>query len=172
MTKNSYCSYCGHKFIEVAWPRTCAHCKNISFINPLPVVALVVPVGNGALMVRRGEDPGKGQLALPGGYLDVGETWQEGAARELKEETGVIVDPKSIWLRSVETSLKHNSLLVFCTTPTVDISCIKNFEPNHEVLELVVVSEPQELAFPTHTEILKEYLTYLKLAKEYEHLTE
>ena len=171
MTKNSHCSYCGHKFTEAAWPRTCANCKNISFINPLPVVALVVPVGDGVLTVRRGEEPGMGQLALPGGYLDVGETWQAGAARELKEETGVIVDPRSIWLRSVETSLRHNSLLIFCTAPAVE-DYLKNFQPNHEVLELVVVSEPQELAFPTHTEVLKEYLSCLKIAKEYEHLTE
>jgi ADP-ribose pyrophosphatase YjhB (NUDIX family) len=46
-------------------------------LNPVPLVATLVPVDNGLLVVRRGIQPGRGRLALRGGYINLGETWQE-----------------------------------------------------------------------------------------------
>ena len=67
--KNSHCSYCGAAFADAQpWPRTCTTCKETSFTNPLPVAVVLVPVGAGLLAVRRAIPPGRGQLALPGGY--------------------------------------------------------------------------------------------------------
>lgn len=172
LIKNSHCSYCGCKFEEINWPRTCTHCMRTSWINPLPVTAIVVPIvysdappydKQGVLLVRRGEDPGAGELALPGGYLDVGETWQVGALRELQEETGLVIDgtPETkVKLLTVETSIRHNSLLVFCRSVLVTAEkAFANFRPSHEVKELVVVHEPIELAFPTHTKVLAKHFT-------------
>ncbi|MFF3487771.1 NUDIX domain-containing protein [Streptomyces sp. NPDC002701] len=54
----------------------------------------VVCIRDGAvLLIERGWPPHKGQLALPGGHVDPGETSRTAAARELLEETGVHVDP-------------------------------------------------------------------------------
>lgn len=63
--------------------------------SPYPVTfvtvdAVVIQSGH-VLMVRRGSYPGKDQLALPGGFLNHDETLQEGALRELYEETGLRV---------------------------------------------------------------------------------
>ena len=52
--------------------------------------------GWGLLVVRRGITPGLGELALPGGYIGMGETWQEAGAREVWEETGLRLDPAEI----------------------------------------------------------------------------
>lgn len=60
------------------------------FNNPIEPVchALVIHRGN-ALLVRRNGIRGKGQLAMPGGFLQSNETTREAAIRELREETGI-----------------------------------------------------------------------------------
>lgn len=58
-----------------------------------PVVgvgAIVIKEGR-VLLVRRGIHPGKGLWAIPGGGLKLGETLQQGAEREIEEETGVVI---------------------------------------------------------------------------------
>lgn len=68
MTKNSHCSFCGHPFAEQQpWPRTCGNCGQTSFVNPLPVVVMLLPVEGGLLQIRRGIEPGLGKWAFPGG---------------------------------------------------------------------------------------------------------
>jgi 8-oxo-dGTP diphosphatase len=51
----------------------------------------VVVVDGRALLIRRGSEPLRGQWSIPGGSLELGETLEEGVARELLEETGVEV---------------------------------------------------------------------------------
>jgi 8-oxo-dGTP pyrophosphatase MutT (NUDIX family) len=41
-------------------------------------------------VVRRAIPPARDTLALPGGFIDYGESWQNAAARELREETGIV----------------------------------------------------------------------------------
>jgi 8-oxo-dGTP diphosphatase len=43
------------------------------------------------LLIRRGSEPLRGEWSIPGGSLELGETLEEGVARELLEETGVYV---------------------------------------------------------------------------------
>ena len=79
--RNAHCGYCGQAFTpDAPWPRTCAHCGQISYLNPVPVAVALVPVDDGLLIVRRAIEPGRGLLALPGGYINHDETWQAACA--------------------------------------------------------------------------------------------
>lgn len=63
------------------------------YTNFVTVDAMVVQSGH-VLLVRRKESPGAGLWALPGGHLEVSETFLQGAIRELREETGIKVPEK------------------------------------------------------------------------------
>jgi 8-oxo-dGTP diphosphatase len=63
---------------------------------PIVGVGAVVIDGDKVLLVRRGQEPLKGEWSLPGGALELGETLQQGVVREVLEETGLEVVPGSI----------------------------------------------------------------------------
>ena len=60
--------------------------------SPIVGVGAVVFDGDRVLLVKRGHEPLKGQWSLPGGRVELGETLAEAVAREMLEETGLIVD--------------------------------------------------------------------------------
>ncbi len=62
-------------------------------LTPLLGVGAVVVHEGRVLLVRRANEPLKGQWTLPGGLLEVGESLLEAVAREVKEETGLEVEP-------------------------------------------------------------------------------
>ncbi len=62
-------------------------------LSPLVGVGGVVVQDGRVLLVKRGTEPAKGQWSIPGGLIDVGETLREAVAREVLEETGLIVEP-------------------------------------------------------------------------------
>ncbi|MDR7231632.1 8-oxo-dGTP diphosphatase [Caulobacter sp. BE264] len=60
--------------------------------HPVPTVGVVCLRGEEVLLIKRGTPPRLGQWSVPGGRLEWGETLQDAALRELKEETGVDAD--------------------------------------------------------------------------------
>jgi ADP-ribose pyrophosphatase YjhB (NUDIX family) len=156
---NSFCSYCGQAFAEnQPWPRTCAGCANITFRNPLPVALVLLPVDDGVLCVRRDIEPFRGQLALPGGFMEMYETFQQAAARELFEEAQIVIDPAEITeLRVLSPPPPDTVVLIFGLARPRTSASLPPFVPNNETSERVVVTAPQELAFPLATQVLREY---------------
>src|SRR6266436_4026127 len=59
--------------------------------RPVVGVGGVVIAEGRALLIRRGSEPLLGEWSIPGGMLELGETLEEGVARELLEETGLTV---------------------------------------------------------------------------------
>lgn len=149
--KNSHCSYCGNPFSEnLPWPRLCGNCDNTSYLNPLPVSVVLLPVDDGLLLVRRNIPPRQGSLALPGGFISVGESWQQAGARELLEETGINIAPETIQLYDVQ-SAPDGTVLIFGLAGQVNQTNLPPFAYNDETSETVIATSPVELAFPLHT---------------------
>jgi len=116
-----------------------------------------LPVDEGVLLVRRNIEPQIGQLALPGGYINRGESWQQAGARELFEETGIVIAAEELREFRVKSAPNHRTLMVFSLAPPMASRDLPAFVPNEETQETCIVTEPRSLAFSTHTEALQEY---------------
>ncbi len=59
--------------------------------QPIAAVGAIVFKDNRVLLVRRGRPPAEDLWAIPGGRVEIGETLQEAAEREILEETGIVI---------------------------------------------------------------------------------
>lgn len=157
MKVHSHCSYCGARYAaEAPWPRACGECRAITYRNPLPVAVAVVPVGSALLVLRRNIEPRKGQLALPGGYIEWGESWQQATARELLEETRLAIDPAGVTSFDLH-SAPDGTLLVFGLTPPITPEQFHSAATTPEASELVLLEAPAEMGFPLHNRVVHRY---------------
>ena len=155
--RNSHCSFCGHPFAaDQPWPRRCAACEQTTYLNPLPVAVVLVPIDGGLLLVRRSIPPKQGMLALPGGYINLGESWQAAGAREVREETGVLIDPDEIEDFRV-LSAPDGTVLIFGIAKSRATADLPAFATTDEASECVVLRAPQELAFDLHQRVMEEF---------------
>ena len=89
-----FCPVCGSEAFAVhdARSKRCAHCGFTYYHNAAAsTVALIENSRGELLVVRRALPPAQGTLDLPGGFVDPGETLDEGCRREVREETGLEV---------------------------------------------------------------------------------
>jgi ADP-ribose pyrophosphatase YjhB (NUDIX family) len=89
-----YCPRCG-QVATITYPRsiTCRHCGYGAYYNPKPVAAAIPVTANGhIILLRRAFDPGKGLWTFPGGFVDLGETVQQAAHRETREELDIAIE--------------------------------------------------------------------------------
>jgi ADP-ribose pyrophosphatase YjhB (NUDIX family) len=69
----------------------CADCGHVAYENPKVIVGAVVVAGDQVLMCRRAIEQRRGFWTLPAGYMELGETLEEGAAREAFEEAEAVI---------------------------------------------------------------------------------
>ncbi|MBW1956251.1 MAG: NUDIX hydrolase [Deltaproteobacteria bacterium] len=94
MPEKTHCPFCGHRltrrFMEGHDRLFCAACDTPIYENPIPATCLVVVDDRDRiLLVKRSVEPMKGYWCLPGGFVELHETPEDGALRELYEETGL-----------------------------------------------------------------------------------
>jgi ADP-ribose pyrophosphatase YjhB (NUDIX family) len=165
--RDTFCSYCGTKYSEpLVYPRNCASCKTQVWANPIPVCVALVPVehtlGTGLLVIRRAIPPAIGKLALVGGFLEEHEAWQTGCAREVREETGIEIDPAGLApLYYVSSAPKPNRVLLFALARTMKASELSPFTPDSETAERGLVfgfgGLDDVFAFSLHSEAARRY---------------
>jgi len=95
-----YCPFCGTQLslkekCGVQRP-ACPNCGFVQFRNPIPGVVVVIEKDGQVLLGKRAGSYGKGQWGLPQGYIEFDEDFLTTAIREVKEETGLTVEIRSI----------------------------------------------------------------------------
>ncbi|MBI5095902.1 MAG: NUDIX hydrolase [Candidatus Hydrogenedentes bacterium] len=89
----NYCPICGAKLESrddgQSERPSCDVCRRFYYRNPIPAACCFVQRGDDLLFVQRAVEPCKGLWSLPGGFVELGETTDEAALRELEEETGL-----------------------------------------------------------------------------------
>ncbi len=90
LDKFKFCPVCGSSHFEEnnVKSKKCQDCGFTYYLNPSSAtVAFILNEKDELLVVRRKNEPAKGTLDLPGGFVDMHETGEEGVKREVKEET-------------------------------------------------------------------------------------
>ncbi len=95
-----YCPFCGtYLSSDVKGGKqrpVCPKCGFVQFLNPVPGVVIVIEKDGQVLLGKRGGGFGKGKWGLPQGYIEFDEDFLTAAIREVKEETGLTVEIRSI----------------------------------------------------------------------------
>lgn len=94
-----YCPLCGADgFAEHAEnARRCPQCGFTYYVNPRgATVAIILNDQEEILVATRANEPARGTLDMPGGFMDLGETVEEAMCREVEEETGLQVKPEDL----------------------------------------------------------------------------
>jgi 8-oxo-dGTP diphosphatase len=91
-----YCPHCRSEMVDREVygrvRRVCPACRFIQFIDPKVGATVLAEREGQVVLVKRKMDPARGSWCLPGGFMELGETPQETAVRECREETGLDVE--------------------------------------------------------------------------------
>jgi ADP-ribose pyrophosphatase YjhB (NUDIX family) len=136
----------------------------------LPVAVVLFPVTyvdgrTGLVVVRRDVEPARGELALPGGFMETGESWKQAAVRELREETGLLAEPDEVLLFDVQSSASGHTVNIFALLPPRAADGLPEPTATEESTEWLVLTAAQALAFPTHTDAMAAWFGRSALAQ-------
>jgi mutator protein MutT len=117
MELKTHCHFCGgplnQKFVEGRDRLYCTACDRPIYENPIPATcSVVINSDDHILLVKRSVEPKTGQWCLPGGFLEIGETPEGGALRELAEETGLEAEIGSLLGVRTTFSQQYQSVLM------------------------------------------------------------
>jgi ADP-ribose pyrophosphatase YjhB (NUDIX family) len=136
----------------------CTACHTVHYENPLNVVG-TVPVwgdnGEQVLLCKRNIEPRWGKWTLPAGFMELGETTAQGAARETDEEAGAEYEMQDLFtvMNVVRVGQVHFYYRARLLSPV--------FNPGHETIEARLFTEAEipwdEIAFRTVKETLEHY---------------
>ena len=133
----------------------CEACGTIHYENPLNVVGTIPLYGDKVLLCLRNIEPRKGKWTLPAGFMELGETTGQGAARETDEEAGAQFELQGLFaiLNVARVGQVH---MFYRARLTSD-----EFQPGFETIEARLFEEHEipwdEIAFRTVKETLERF---------------
>ena len=160
-----FCPRCGRAQKERP-PDKCFRCDACEFqyyFNPaIAVAAFIVDADGLVLFIRRAKDPGKGKLAVPGGFVDAGETAEGALRREILEEVNLELTSLE-FLASFPNQYHYKGV----TYPVVDLFFVGRTDSTHSTAALDGVAscawldpapiDLDEIAFPSMRAALPEF---------------
>ena len=149
LEKFKFCPKCGSEEfkIDTFKSKKCNKCKFTYFYNTAGAVPVIIKdkQDNYLFCVRKYE-PLKGTLDLPGGFIDFGETAENCAVREVKEEIGIQLEEKNLkYLFTVPNYYNYSDFII----TSIDIyfeACVDSFDKviaNDDVKELVILKKDE-----------------------------
>ncbi len=136
----------------------CTVCHTVHYENPLNVVGTIPTWGADAeqvLLCKRNIEPRRGKWTLPAGFMELGETTSDGAARETVEEAGAQFEMRGIF--ALINVAKVGQLHLFYRAALLSTE----FDPGFETIEAKLFSEAdipwEEIAFETVRQTLQLY---------------
>jgi ADP-ribose pyrophosphatase YjhB (NUDIX family) len=131
----------------------------------------MVTCGARLLLCRRAQEPARGLWTPPAGFMELGETLEQAAARETREESEVIVDPDQLVLYSVTNLPAISEVYVSFRATVAQERCA----PGPESLEAGFFSEAAipwgALAYPEMTGYLRAFFRELAAGETWIHLS-
>jgi 8-oxo-dGTP diphosphatase len=124
------------------------HCCEPRFDHPAVMLTCFISCGHKLLWIQRKLEPRSGFWAIPGGFMERGETLAAGAAREVWEETGIRLQPESLAFYMTGTITFINQVYIAFRARVDDERC----EPGSEALAVAFYSRQEcpwdEVAYP------------------------
>jgi len=134
---------------------TCTVCATIHYENPLNVVGTLPVWQDKVLLCRRNIEPRHGFWTLPAGFMELGETTEQGAIRETIEEAGANIELQGLY--TLLNVARVGQLHLFYRARLLDT----DFAPGPETIETQLFAEDEipwdDLAFRTVRETLKRF---------------
>jgi ADP-ribose pyrophosphatase YjhB (NUDIX family) len=161
-TPIKFCRNCGAAVVyripddgDTRQRAVCPACDTIHYENPLTVVGTVPYWGDKVLLCKRNIEPRWGKWTLPAGFMELGETTLQGAARETDEEAGAQIEMQG--LLSVMSVPSVGQVHIFYLAKLLS----DRFDPGHETIEARLFTRDEipweEIAFRTVKETLVRY---------------
>ncbi len=133
----------------------CPACATIHYENPLNVVGTVPYWGDKILLCKRNIEPRFGKWTLPAGFLELGETTAQGAARETHEEAGAQIELEGLF--TIINVARVGQVHMFYRARLLS----DQFDPGFETIEAQLYAEDEipwdEIAFRTVKETLEHF---------------
>ena len=159
-----FCPKCGGRllvqFTEGRDRQVCSACGFIFYRNPIPAVAMIMRDADAILLVRRKYEPRQGDWSLPAGFVEWGESPDETAVREAKEETNLNIKLSELYgVFRARGEENYEILLVVYRAEILSGELLAG-DDAMEACYFKFNALPENIAFRVHRQIL------MKLAKE------